>query len=140
VAAGHAAVVFMATSGGGFTGLATVPLNGTTFAAVSGAIPETLAEVPMSAACTFDRLDLKLGSGSGATSANMSATVTLFKNGSATTLSASATLPSGSNQTITGSDTTHTVSVVAGDQLVYEVNNSTASEANALIKIGSHCE
>jgi hypothetical protein len=93
----------------------------------------------MSAACTFDRLDVKAASGSTATGASFTTTVTLWKNGSPTTLTVNNTMPAGANQSATSSDTSHTVSVAAGESVVYVISNSPA-EANALLKIASHCQ
>ncbi|HEX4276436.1 MAG TPA: DNRLRE domain-containing protein [Bryobacteraceae bacterium] len=139
VAAGHTAVVFMATTAASFAGPSTLPLDGSVVATVGAVFPESVAEIPMSAACTFDRLDVKAASGSTATGASFTTTVTLWKNGSPTTLTVNNTMPAGANQSATSSDTSHTVPVAAGDSVVYVISNSPA-EANALLKIASHCQ
>jgi hypothetical protein len=48
-------------------------------------------------------------------------------------------MPSGANQSATTTDNVHTVSVAAGDSVVYVISNS-SSQANALLKIASHCQ
>jgi Collagen triple helix repeat (20 copies) len=142
IAAGHAAALLLGQTGLNFTSAITFPPNvnlGTGTTPVS-ALSEALAEIPVSAACTFDRLDIKLVSGGSATTAATTATLTLFKNGSSSgSLTVSATLPQGSNQSVTASDTSHAVSVVAGDSIIMEATN-TSSQANGLMKFGLHCE
>ena len=133
----------MAALGSGFTGTGTFSPNGSGTPLLTSAVSEAQAEIPMSGACTFDRLDLRLVSGAASTTAALTITVTLFKNGSSTSsLTTSATLAQGSNQSASNSDTNaaHAVSVVAGDTIILEAVNNGTAQANALIRVGLHCQ
>lgn len=68
---------------------------------------------PMPVACSVTALTLRLDA---ITAGANTVTVTLYKNGAATSMTASATI-SAAGSTVTASDTTHTVPVAAGDSL-----------------------
>jgi hypothetical protein len=68
---------------------------------------------PMPVACTMTSLILRLDA---TTTGNNSVTATLYKNGSATSMTATAVVTTAGN-TVIASDTTHTVPVAVGDSL-----------------------
>ena len=78
--------------------------------------PGTLLAIPMASTCTFNNMHLTAYATTSTTADT--ATITLWKNGSATSFAASVTSSTTLNTITTGSTTANTVAVVPGDTVV----------------------
>ena len=112
------------------------PISGGTAIATS-TISEPYKEQVFPSACTLSSLYVFVTVG---TANAYQVHVTLFKNGSATALTCTTgTTTSAIGATTSCNDTTHTVSVVAGNTLAYEVQ-ANASNNNNEISVAMHCQ
>ncbi len=103
----------------------------------SSAFAETFKEEPIPAACTLNNLFVRISVG---TANAYQIGVVLYRNGSPTTLTCSTGMTSATaGATSSCSDTTHTVTVSAGDTLAYLVTPN-ASNNNNNIAISMHCQ
>ena len=135
---GVATAIMTSFNSVGTTGTFAAPISGGAGLATStGSFVETYKEQPFPASCTMNSLFVKISIGSASA---YQLGVTLFKNGVATALTCSAG-PTGAviGNSATCSDTTHTVTVNAGDTLAYLMQPS-ASNNNHAIAISMHCQ
>ena len=94
------------------------------------------AAVPMPTSCVFDALYVSTSAVPYGLGGGDAFTITLYKNGSSTLLSASgdSSVPSG------GSDTSHTVSVVAGDTIALKASGAGVTSGQNVISVSLHCK
>jgi hypothetical protein len=142
VAPGHVAQVFMASTSTDVNGFSLLDLNGSATIPFDGlATTYTAFESTMPAACTFDRLDVKMATTTGLT-ADLGTVVFLVKNGSQTSLETITSLiPLNHTSYVEASsfDNVDTVTVAAGDLVCYLVYN-TSAQADVFVKISAHCQ
>jgi hypothetical protein len=120
----------------GTAGTYSAPISGGTAIAATAA-SEAFEEQPVSSAGTFSSFYVRIIVG---TANAYQVAITLFKNGSATSITCSTgTTAASIGAAATCSDTTHTVSVVAGDSLAYVVQPN-ASNSNNRVGVAIHLQ
>jgi hypothetical protein len=93
------------------------------------------AAIPMQTSCVFDAMYVSTSAVPYGFGGGDAFTITLYKNGSATSLSATGNSagPSG------GADTSHTVPVVAGDTIALQASGAGISSGQNVIGVSLHC-
>jgi len=120
------------------TGAYSWTLNSSTALSASN-LAETLVEAPVSASCTFDRLDVRLVT-SNAPSSPYNLTVELYKGGVASGVKCSVSV-STANTAASCSDVAHTLAVAAGETLALTATTSPGvSYNNGRIAASLHCK
>jgi hypothetical protein len=128
------------------TSFSSLSTTGTFAAGISGGIAlatsaasfaETYKDEPLPASCTLSNFYVKISVG---TANAYQVGVTLFKNGSSTALTCSTgTTASVAGANASCSDTTHSVTVSAGDTLAYLVTPNISNNNNN-ISLAVHCQ